>query len=155
MNGNGIRLLIQRVKSARVEVGGAVVGQIGGGLLVFVGIGNEVEQKDLDAMVHKLCGLRILSDENGKMNLSLEDTGGEVLLVSQFTLFASTKKGFRPSFTHAAKPEAGEHWYEQFCQAVELKLGKEKVHQGMFGAMMDVHLINDGPVTIWMDSRGG
>ncbi len=116
---------------------------------------NEVEQKDLDAMVHKLCGLRILSDEDGKMNLSLEDTGGEVLLVSQFTLFASTKKGFRPSFTHAAKPEAGEHWYEQFCQAVELKLGKEKVQRGIFGAMMDVHLINDGPVTIWMDSRGG
>lgn len=148
-----MRLLVQRVKHAHVEVNGDTVGAIDQGLLLFLGIGQDDAEEDVLWLSHKVCGLRIFSDEEGKMNLSVKDIDGAVLLVSQFTLHASTKKGFRPSFVHAAHPDKAIPLYEQFKKALQGQLGKSKVAEGVFGAMMDVHLVNDGPVTIWIDSK--
>lgn len=147
-----MRVLIQRVARASVRVGEDVTGQIGPGLLLLLGIEEVDTQEDVEWLVGKVVAMRIFADEEGKMNRDVRDIGGEILVVSQFTLHASTKKGNRPSFIRAARPEAAEKWYELFKRRVSEALGKA-VGSGRFGAEMKVELINDGPVTIWLDSR--
>lgn len=147
-----MRLLIQRVKSASVSIGGDLKSAIGGGLLVFVGIENADGESDITYLSQKLVNLRIFDDADGVMNRSVLDVDGEILLVSQFTLHARTRKGNRPSYIDAAKPDISIPLYEKFCTAVEMLLRKP-IKTGEFGADMQVELINDGPVTIWMDSK--
>jgi len=147
-----MRVVIQRVKSARVSIGGKVKDKIGAGVLIFLGIEDEDTMDDITKLTYKITRLRIFPDEAGKMNLSLWDTDYKAMVISQFTLFASTKKGSRPSFTGAGKPEFARMMYEMFC----LQLGKElnnKVASGEFGADMQVSLVNDGPVTICIDTK--
>jgi D-tyrosyl-tRNA(Tyr) deacylase len=147
-----MRALIQRVSEASVTVEGAVTGEIKQGLLVLLGIEDADSKEDLQWLAKKVVGLRIFSDSEGLMNLSVADVGGQILLVSQFTLHAKTKKGTRPSFIQAARPEKAEPIYGQFAVELEKLLGKP-TQKGVFGAHMDVALINDGPVTIWIDSK--
>ena len=147
-----MRTVIQRVTNASVTVEGKVVAEIQKGLLVFVGIEEADSQEDLDWLVTKITQLRIFNDENEVMNLSVQDIDGDVLVVSQFTLHAATKKGNRPSYIKAAKPDIAIPMYERFVKALESKLGK-KVPTGIFGADMKVLLLNDGPVTIQIDSK--
>lgn len=147
-----MRVVIQRVSEAKVVSEGETLGAINQGLLVLAGFEAEDSQEDMDWMLRKLTQLRIFSDEDGNMNLSLNDIDGELLLVSQFTLHASTKKGNRPSFIKAAKPDLAEDLYEQFKQILKLKMGS-KLKCGKFGADMKVSLVNDGPVTISMDTK--
>lgn len=147
-----MRVVIQRVANASVTVESKVVAEIQKGLLVFVGIEEADTQEDLDWLVTKITQLRIFGDENEVMNLSIQDVGGDVLVVSQFTLHAATKKGNRPSYIKAAKPDIAIPMYERFVKALESKLGK-KVATGIFGADMKVLLLNDGPVTIQIDSK--
>ena len=147
-----MRAVVQRVKEAFVEVDGKVVGKIGKGLLVLLGVGKDDTEEDLKWTADKVVNLRIFQDENGKMNLSLLDVGGELLVVSQFTLYGDARKGKRPSFTNAAPPEMGKEMYEKFVKYIEEKYGLD-VQTGEFGAMMDVHLVNWGPVTILLDSK--
>ena len=147
-----MRTVIQRVTNASVTVEAKVVSEIQKGLLVFVGIEEADSQEDLDWLVTKITQLRIFNDENEVMNLSVQDIDGDVLVVSQFTLHAATKKGNRPSYIKAAKPDFAIPMYERFVKALELKLGK-KVPTGIFGADMKVLLLNDGPVTILIDSK--
>ena len=147
-----MRTVIQRVTNASVTVEAKVVSEIQKGLLVFVGIEEADTQEDLDWLVTKIAQLRIFNDENEVMNLSVQDIDGDVLVVSQFTLHAATKKGNRPSYIKAAKPDFAIPMYERFVKALESKLGK-KVPTGIFGADMKVLLLNDGPVTIQMDSK--
>lgn len=147
-----MRVVIQRVTNASVTVESKVVAEIQKGLLVFVGIEEADSQEDLDWLVTKITQLRIFNDENEVMNLSVQDIDGDVLVVSQFTLHAATKKGNRPSYIKAAKPDIAIPMYERFVKALESKLGK-KVPTGIFGADMKVLLLNDGPVTIQMDSK--
>ena len=147
-----MRLLIQRVKKASVTIDEKIKSSIDVGLLVLVGIGNEDDEKDIDYLTQKMINLRIFDDENGVMNCSVLDVEGEILVVSQFTLYARTRKGNRPSYIDAAKPEISIPLYERFCAEVQNLLGKE-VKTGEFGANMEVSLINDGPVTIWIDSK--
>lgn len=147
-----MRVVVQRVESAGVEVGGEVVGAIGSGLLVLAGFEECDGESDLAWMSAKLARLRIFSDADGVMNRSVVEAGGEVLAVSQFTLFASTKKGNRPSWSRAARPELAQPLFERFVQRLESELGC-RVPTGVFGADMRVHLVNDGPVTIVIDSR--
>jgi len=145
-----MRAVVQRVKRARVEVKGSVVGTIGPGLLIFLGVGQDDTQKDSLYLADKIAYLRIFPDPAGAMNLSLMDTGGAALVVSQFTLSGDCRKGRRPSFAHAARPEKAKALYEHF-----IRLLKEKdihVETGRFQEMMDVSLINDGPVTLLLDS---
>lgn len=145
-----MKLVIQRVKSASVSIDGRVYNAIQQGLLLLVGVGPEDQQEDLDYAVRKIVNMRIFSDDEGKMNLSVKDIQGEILSVSQFTLFADTKKGNRPAFTGAAKPDMAEAFYQDFNQ----KLAKEvPVETGVFGADMQVELVNDGPVTIILDTK--
>ena len=145
-----MKLVIQRVKSASVSIDGQVYNAIQQGLLLLVGVGPEDGQKDLEYAVRKVSQMRIFSDEEGKMNRSVKDIQGEVLSISQFTLFADTKKGNRPAFTGAAKPDMAEAFYQDFNQ----KLAKEvPVETGVFGADMQVELVNDGPVTIILDTK--
>ncbi len=146
-----MRALIQRVSSASVDVAGKRVSSIGPGLLVFLGVMKGDTAKDLAYIVRKVSNLRIFEDENGRMNLSVLETGGEVLVVSQFTLAAETRKGNRPSFTSAEEPEKAEAAYEEFMR--HLADFGVRVCGGSFGAMMNVALVNDGPVTIMLDSR--
>lgn len=146
-----MRALIQRVSSASVEVEGAVTGAIGTGLLVLLGVGPEDDEASAERLWAKMRALRIFEDPDGKMNLSLVDVGGEVLVVSQFTLFADCRRGNRPSFAKAARPELADALYEHFCSLVERDLGR--VAHGVFGANMQVALVNDGPVTIWLDTE--
>lgn len=145
-----MRSVIQRVKSAKVEVGGAVVGQIGAGMLVLLGVGRADTEETAKALVQKLVQLRIFEDEQGKMNVAGLDCGAEFLVVSQFTLYGDCRKGRRPSFDAAAVPEKAKALYDYFVQ--QLRAAGLKVETGEFAAMMDVHLINDGPVTFIVDN---
>ncbi|MBL9145165.1 MAG: D-tyrosyl-tRNA(Tyr) deacylase [Verrucomicrobiaceae bacterium] len=147
-----MRVIIQRTSQASVTIDGTVVSAIGQGLLVLVGIEGDDIVDDAQWLAGKIVQMRIFSDADGKMNLSVKDIGGDILVVSQFTLHASTKKGNRPSFLRAARPEIAIPLYEQFLAALETELGKP-VRRGVFAADMKVALINDGPVTISMDSR--
>lgn len=147
-----MRAVIQRVSSASVTIGGQVKSSIGKGLLVLLGVGYEDGQEDIDWLVKKISGLRIFDDEAGVMNRSVVDVGGEALVVSQFTLMASTKKGNRPSYIHAAGHEIAVPLYESFCAALSEAVGKP-VGTGEFGADMKVALVNDGPVTICIDTK--
>lgn len=147
-----MKSVIQRVSSASVTIDSKIVAEIQNGLLVLVGIEEADTQEDIDWLSQKICNLRIFGDENQVMNLSVKDIDGEVIVVSQFTLQASTKKGNRPSYIKAAKPEAAIPIYEQFVARLEIELGK-KVQTGIFGADMKVALLNDGPVTILIDSK--
>ncbi len=147
-----MRLLIQRVSEASVTIDGKTKSSIGKGLLVFLGIEDCDTKEDIDFLCKKTVNLRIFDDENGVMNKSVMDIDGEILVVSQFTLHASTKKGNRPSYIRAAKPDIAVPLYEQFRSKLSEQLGKP-IQTGEFGADMQVHLINDGPVTIWIDSK--
>ncbi|AHW59559.1 D-tyrosyl-tRNA(Tyr) deacylase [Draconibacterium orientale] len=147
-----MRVVIQKVKEASVTVEGEKISAIKNGLLILVGIENEDTQEDIDYLVKKSIQLRIFDDENGVMNRSVTDVDGDIIVVSQFTLQANTKKGNRPSYIRAAKPDISIPKYEKFVAAMETALGKN-VGTGKFGAMMDVALINDGPVTIIIDSK--
>lgn len=147
-----MRAVIQRVTNASVKVDGKVTGAIDNGLLILVGVEDADSQEDIDWLTKKIVGLRIFNDENGVMNRSVMEIGGGLLAVSQFTLMASTKKGNRPSYIRASKGEFAEPMYEKFCLALEKDSGK-KVEKGIFGADMKVSLLNDGPVTIIMDTK--
>ncbi|MCX7601562.1 MAG: D-aminoacyl-tRNA deacylase [Meiothermus sp.] len=145
-----MRAVVQRVSRAQVVVEGEVVGQIGPGLLVLLGVGRGDTHDDAAYLARKIAGLRVFADAEGKMNLALPDIGGEVLAVSQFTLYGDTRKGNRPSFIEAARPEEGRRLYQHFCDL----LAQQGLHveTGVFQAHMEVHLVNDGPVTLWLDS---
>jgi D-tyrosyl-tRNA(Tyr) deacylase len=145
-----MRVLIQRVSRAEVRVDHKLLGKIGPGLVVLVGVGHSDTESVADAMADKTVALRIFRDDDGKTNRSLMDVGGEILVISQFTLFADTRKGRRPSFLDAAPPDLGERLYERFATAVEAR--GVTVARGEFGAEMEVELVNDGPMTIWLDS---
>lgn len=147
-----MRLLVQRVAGASVEIGGETVARIGGGLLVFVGVGLDDGEEDVEYLAGKLVRLRIFDDAQGVMNLDVLQAGGELLVVSQFTLQASTRKGNRPSYVKAAPEPVSRPLYERFVARVRELSGRE-VATGRFGADMQVALVNDGPVTIWMDSK--
>ena len=147
-----MRAVIQRVSSASVTIDGSVKSSIGPGLLILLGIGNEDGPEDIEWLVKKIAGLRIFDDDAGVMNRSVIDIAGEALVVSQFTLMASTKKGNRPSYIHASRPEFAVPMYEKFVAKLQELFGKE-IQTGEFGADMQVSLVNDGPVTIIMDSK--
>lgn len=147
-----MRAVIQRVSSASVSIGGTVKSSIGPGLMILLGVGHEDGQEDIDWLVKKVAGLRIFDDEEGVMNRSVVEVGGEALVVSQFTLMACTKKGNRPSYIQAAGHERAIPLYERFCAALSGAIGRP-VGTGEFGAHMQVSLVNDGPVTICMDTK--
>ena len=147
-----MRVLIQRVKEASVTVDNKVISLINNGLLVFVGIEEQDNREDILWLTKKIANIRLFDDENGVMNRSVIETGGDILAVSQFTLMASTKKGNRPSYIKAAKPEISVPLYEEFCCEMELAINKP-IQRGVFGADMKVRLLNDGPVTIFIDSK--
>ena len=147
-----MRTVVQKVSEAKVTVDGKVVSSIGKGLLVLLGIEDADTEEDIDWLVKKILQLRIFNDEKGVMNRSVQDVGGDIIVVSQFTLHASTKKGNRPSYIRASKPDFAIPIYEKFIAKTEELMGK-KVGTGIFGAMMDVSLVNEGPVTIIIDSK--
>ncbi|MEE1263621.1 D-aminoacyl-tRNA deacylase [Ruminococcus sp.] len=147
-----MKAILQRVKFAKVEVDGEVVGEIGKGFLVLLGVAREDDQREAEVLADKIAGLRVFTDENDKMNLSLAEIGGEVLVISNFTLCADCSHGRRPSFIAAARPEQAEPLYEYFSQRLR-DAGVKKVAQGIFGADMAVSLLNDGPVTIDINSK--
>ena len=147
-----MKVVIQRVSSASVTISENIVAQIDNGLLVLVGIEDEDSQEDINWLSQKIITLRIFGDENNVMNLSVKDIQGDIIIVSQFTLHASTKKGNRPSYIKASKPEMAIPIYENFVKHMELELGK-KIQTGKFGADMKVELVNDGPVTLIIDSK--
>ena len=147
-----MRVVIQRVSQSNVKVSGEVIGEIKEGLMVLVSFVDEDNDTDLDWMTKKIINLRIFNDDEGKMNRSVQDIGGDVLLISQFTLHGSTKKGNRPSFIKAAKPDFANVMYERFIKVLEQSLGKE-IQTGEFGGDMKVSLVNDGPTTIIIDSK--
>ena len=146
-----MKAVIQRVKSASVSVDDKIIGEIATGFLILLGVEQSDTQDDLNYLVKKTIGLRIFKDDNKNMNLSIQDVGGKALVVSQFTLCADTGRGRRPSFIKAANPEEADSMYQQFCE--QLTINNLSVQTGRFGAMMDVSLVNDGPVTIILDSR--
>ncbi|MFN8360069.1 MAG: D-aminoacyl-tRNA deacylase [Candidatus Kapaibacterium sp.] len=145
-----MRAILQRVSSASVEVAGEIVGQIGAGLMILLGVTHSDTEANARQLADKIIGLRIFGDADGKMNLSVQDTQGGLLVVSNFTLYADTKKGFRPNFLDAAKPEAAEKLYEYFVDYLRTNAAVA-VETGIFGAMMNVSLVNDGPVTIVLE----
>lgn len=147
-----MRVVIQRVSEASVTVAGEVISNIGKGLLILLGIEDADTEEDIDWLCKKVANLRIFNDENGVMNLSVQDINGELLVVSQFTLHASTKKGNRPSYIKASKPDFAIPMYEKFVKTLEVIAGIG-VQTGVFGAAMEVRLLNNGPVTILIDSR--
>ncbi len=147
-----MRAVVQRTSRAEVRVDGKVTGSIGKGVMILLGIEANDTQEDIEWLCNKICRMRIFPDMEGVMNLSLVDAHGDALVVSQFTLHASTKKGNRPSYIRAARPEMAEPMYEQFKKTMAEELGRP-VHSGIFGAMMDVELVNDGPVTILLDTK--
>lgn len=143
-----MKVLVQRVKNASVKVDGKTVGKIEKGLLVFVGVTHNDEKQNADFLAKKVCNLRIFRDDEDKMNLNVKDINGKLLIISQFTLYGDAKKGNRPSFVEAAKPEQANELYEYFCE----KCSKEvEVQKGIFGADMKVELLNDGPVTVMIE----
>ena len=144
-----MKLVVQRVKHAKGEVEGETVGSIEKGFLVLLGVTHADTKKEADYLVKKLCNLRVFEDENGKMNLGLKETEGELLIISQFTLYADCTGGNRPSFVNAARPEIAEPLYEYFCE--ECRKNNIHVEKGIFGADMKVSLLNDGPVTIVLE----
>lgn len=146
-----MRAVVQRVKESSVTVEGDIIGKIGGGLLVFLGVSKEDSINDVDYLSDKILNLRIFEDEHGKMNRSILDARGDMLVVSQFTLLGDCRKGRRPSFTDAAEPDKANELYEKFVERASVK--GIQVQTGRFRAMMDVHLVNDGPVTLIVDSR--
>lgn len=146
-----MRVILQRSKESKVTVDGEITGKIDKGIVLLVGVTHDDTEEDADYLAEKISGLRIFEDEDGKMNLSIKDIGGDILSVSQFTLYADTRKGRRPSFVHVAKPEQAQRLYEYFNK--QLKKKGLKVETGIFGAMMEVSILNDGPVTIIMDSK--
>lgn len=146
-----MKAVLQRVKQARVDVEGKTVGQIDLGFLILLGAEDSDTVETADRMVDKICKLRIFKDENGKTNLSLADVGGQILVVSQFTLYADCKKGNRPSFIKAGNPEHAEQLYEHVIERCRVYV--EKVESGIFGAEMEVQLVNDGPFTLVLDNR--
>ena len=147
-----MRVVVQRVSHSNVKVAGEVIGKINEGLMVLVSFVDEDNDTDLGWMTKKIINLRIFNDDEGKMNRSVQDVGGDILLISQFTLHGSTKKGNRPSFIKAAKPDFANVMYERFIKVLEQSLGKE-IQTGEFGGDMKVSLINDGPTTIIIDSK--
>ena len=146
-----MKVVIQRVLSASVSANDKQISSINQGLLILLGVLKEDTSEDLDYLVNKTIGLRVFSDKNANINLSIKDVGGDVLVVSQFTLCADTRKGLRPNFINAASPEMANNVYQQYCD--KLREANISVLTGQFGAMMEVKLINDGPVTIMLDSR--
>ena len=146
-----MRVVIQRAKNAKCTIDGQITGQIDYGYCIFVGFNNEDTNEIIDKMIHKILFLRIFEDENGKMNLSVNDVGGEILAISQFTLCADCKKGNRPSFTLSAAPDEANRLYELFCSELSAN-GVRNVEKGIFGADMAVDIANDGPVTIMLDT---
>jgi D-tyrosyl-tRNA(Tyr) deacylase len=146
-----LRIVLQRVKEASVTVAGDRISAIGPGLLLLVGVAQGDAEPEADWLAEKTAGLRIMADEEGKMNRSVKDVGGAILAVSQFTLLADTRKGRRPSFVGAAPPEEATRLFDYFCERLRAT-GVEQVETGRFGAMMDVALVNDGPVTIVLES---
>lgn len=147
-----MRAVIQRVSHSKVVVEGRTTGEIERGLLVLLGVTHTDERADIDWLIKKITNLRIFNDENGKMNLSVKDVGGDILVVSQFTLYADSKKGNRPSYIRSAPPDFSIPMYENFVELLALNF-EGKVATGEFGAMMEVSLLNDGPVTIILDSK--
>jgi len=147
-----MKIVLQRVKKASVSIDGKVKSRIEKGLVLLLGISSEDSEKDIDWLVKKVSQLRVFNDKNDKMNLSVQSVDGEILLISQFTLYANIKKGNRPSYIAAARPEIAIPLYELFIKKLELAL-KKPIQTGLFGADMQVSLINDGPVTIIMDSK--
>jgi D-aminoacyl-tRNA deacylase len=145
-----VRVVLQRVKNASVTVSGERISEIGEGLLLLVGVAKDDGEGEAGWLAEKIVGLRIFNDEEGKMNLGVRDVGGEILAVSQFTLLADTRKGKRPSFINAALPEEAEPLFDHFCERLRAA-GVASVKTGRFGAMMDVALVNDGPVTIVLE----
>ena len=146
-----MRAVVQRVSSAEVRVDDKMVGRVGKGLLVYLGVGKEDTVSDIEYMAEKVSGLRIFEDENGKMNLSVQDIRGEILAISQFTLYGDVRKGKRPSFSDSAAPDKGEELYNQFIRRIQ-GIGI-RIEKGIFGAHMMVDYVNDGPVTILLDSK--
>lgn len=147
-----MRVLVQRVSQSSVMTEGRTMGHTGLGLVLFLGIEDEDQEEDIRWLCGKITRLRIFDDADGVMNLSVKDVAGDILVISQFTLHASTKKGNRPSYIRAAKPEIAIPLYENFIKRLSSELGRP-VRQGVFGAHMQVSLVNDGPVTLWIDSR--
>ncbi len=145
-----MRIVLQRVKHASVSVGSEEISSVGPGLLLFVGVAKEDTEAEADWLAEKVAGLRIFADDEGKMNLSVRETGGEILVVSQFTLLADTRRGKRPSFINAAQPEEAEPLFDYFCEKLRAT-GAKPVKTGSFGTMMEVELVNDGPVTIVLE----
>jgi D-tyrosyl-tRNA(Tyr) deacylase len=146
-----LRVVLQRVKEASVTVAGAKISAIGQGLLLLVGVAHGDDEPEANWLAEKIAGLRIMADDEGKMNRSVRDVGGAILAVSQFTLLADTRKGKRPSFVGAAPPEEAMHLFDHFCDRLR-RAGVHPVETGHFGAMMDVSLVNEGPVTIILES---
>ncbi|MDX2109229.1 MAG: D-aminoacyl-tRNA deacylase [Verrucomicrobiota bacterium] len=147
-----MRVVVQRVKEASVKSDGVMTGQIGAGLLVFVGVEAADGPDDIDWMARKLPQLRIFDDTEGRMNLSIMDIGGGILVISQFTLYGNVQKGTRPSFNHAAPPQIAIPLYDSFLKALEKQMGKP-IPAGVFGASMEIAALNDGPVTLFMDTK--
>ena len=145
-----MRVVLQRVKNASVTVSGEMVSEIGEGLLLLVGVAKDDGEGEASWLAEKIAGLKIFNDEYGKMNLGVRDVGGEILAVSQFTLLADTRKGKRPSFIGAARPEEAERLFDHFCERLRAA-GVDRVETGRFGAVMSVALVNDGPVTIVLE----
>ncbi len=146
-----MKVVVQRVRHASVKVDGKIVGEIGKGLILLIGIARTDSEEDIEFVANKCLNLRIFEDEVGKMNRSLLEVGGEILAVSQFTLLGDTRKGRRPSFVHAADPQKGKDFYDRFVE--RLRRSGVKVETGIFGAMMDVELLNYGPVTLIVESK--
>lgn len=148
-----MRALIQRVKNAEVKIDGKIESEIQKGFLVLLGVSVSDDETDARYLAEKCINLRVFEDNQDKMNLSIQDVNGSMLVVSQFTLYADTRRGNRPSFTNAASPEKAEYLYEVFVQNLRVILGNERVKTGVFRAMMDIGLINEGPVTILLESK--
>lgn len=149
-----MRALIQRVSGGGVKIPSKNYdAHIGNGFVLLLGISEDDSEKEVEYVAEKCCNLRIFEDENGKINLSIKDIDGEILLISQFTLYGDTKKGNRPSFNKAAKPEIAEKFYNMFSQKLKSLIGDDKVREGLFGEMMQVSIINEGPVTVMVESK--